>query len=81
MRGRLSAAGELFRRHAQAIFVFLVRRTGDRNGRAGAVFLRLEGTDKAAMIATARALRPLSSSCPAARAPDRNGRFRVISEA
>jgi hypothetical protein len=29
------------------------------NGRAGAVFLRLDGTDKAAMIATARALRPL----------------------
>jgi len=29
------------------------------NGRAGAVFLRLEGTGKAAMIATARALRPL----------------------
>jgi len=29
------------------------------NGRAGAVFLRLEGTGKAAVIATARALRPL----------------------
>ncbi len=29
------------------------------NGRAGAIFLRLEGTNKAAMIATARALRPL----------------------
>jgi hypothetical protein len=29
------------------------------NGRAGAILLRLEGTDKAAMIATARALRPL----------------------
>ena len=28
--GDSSAVGELFRRHAQAIFVFLVRRTGDR---------------------------------------------------
>ena len=31
------------------------------NGRAGAILLRLEGTDKAAMIATASALRPLAS--------------------
>ena len=28
--GDHAAAGELFRRHAQAVFVFLVRRTGDR---------------------------------------------------
>ena len=28
--GDSAAVGELFRRHAQAIFVFLVRRTGDR---------------------------------------------------
>ena len=28
--GDQAAVGELFRRHAQAIFVFLVRRTGDR---------------------------------------------------
>jgi RNA polymerase sigma factor (sigma-70 family) len=28
--GDRAAVGELFRRHAQAIFVFLVRRTGDR---------------------------------------------------